>query len=457
MGATIKIKRRTTGSVGAPIALSSGELALNELDESLYYGKGDDGGGNATSIVVVGGKGKFVDLASAQTIAGVKTFSSSPIVPTPTNTGEAAPKSYVDSQVATTVVSFNGRSGPVTLTAADVPSLTAVKISDFDTQVRASRLDQLAAPTAAISLNSQKLINVAAPTASTDGANKAYVDAAIQGLNVKTSARVASAANVTIATPGTAIGGVTLTTGDRVLLMAQTTGSQNGLYVFNGSASAMTRTVDADTAGEVQSAFVFIEEGTSADNGFVMTTNAPITLGTTALTWTQFSGAGQVIDGAGLTKTGNQLDVATGAGLTITTDQVALTGQALALHNLATNGLITLTSSGVVAARSVAASGSGISVANGDGVAANPTVSLSAALSSVGGLTPAADRLAYYTGAGAAALATFTTYGRSLVDDVDAPTARTTLGLGAMATQAANAVAITGGTIDGVVFDGGTF
>lgn len=384
MGASIRIKRRSTGSVGAPIALSSGELALNELDESLYYGKGDDGSSGATSIVAVGGKGKFVDLASAQTIAGVKTFSASPVVPTPVNSGEAAPKSYVDAQVANTVVTFNGRSGPVTLTAADVPALTAIKISDFDTQVRNSRLDQMAVPTAALSLNSQKLTNVAAPTAATDGANKAYVDAAIQGLNVKTSARVASAANVTVATPGTAIDGVTLTSGDRVLLMAQTTGSQNGLYVFNGSSSAMTRTADADTAAEVQSAFVFVEEGTSADNGFVMATNAPITLGTTALTWTQFSGAGEITAGSGLSKSGNTLSIDT-----------SYAGQS----TITTLGTIT---TGVW-------NGTAVPLANG--------------------------------GTGATTQAG----------------ARTALGLSSMATQASSAVAITGGTIDGVVLDGGTF
>lgn len=384
MGANIRIKRRATGSVGAPIALSGGELALNELDESLYYGKGDDGSGGATSIVAIGGKGKFVDLASAQTIAGVKTFSVSPVVPTPANSGEAAPKSYVDAQVATTVVTFNGRSGPVTLTAADVPSLTSAKISDFDTQARTSRLDQMAVPTAALSLNSQKLTNVATPTAATDGANKAYVDAAIQGLNVKTSARVAAAANVTVATPGTAIDGVTLTTGDRVLLMAQTTASQNGLYVFNGSASALTRTTDADVSAEVQSAFVFIEEGTGADNGFVMTTNAPITLGTTALTWTQFSGAGQITAGTGLSKSGNTLSI-----------NASYVGQS----SITTLGTIT---TGVW-------SGTAIALAKG--------------------------------GTGA----------------VDAAGARTALGLLGMALQAANAVAITGGTIDGAVIDGGTF
>ena len=191
---------------------------------------------------------------------------------------------------------------------------TASTISDFDAQVRTSRLDQMAAPTAAVSMNSQRLASLADPTQAQDAATKAYADALIATGNNKGTVRAASTANVTISNPGTAtFDGVTLSNGDLILLKNQTTGSQNGIYVFNGSGSALTRATNADTSAEVKAGlFVFVSEGTAnGDNGFTLITDDPIILGTTSLTFIQTSGAGQITAGAGLTKTGNQLDVGT--------------------------------------------------------------------------------------------------------------------------------------------------
>jgi phage-related tail fiber protein len=497
MANIIRIKRRATGATGAPASLANAELAYNEVDDVLYYGKGTGGaGGTASTIPAIAGPGAYTTLATAQTISGNKSFTGEVTATTQSvsdNSTKVATTAYVKNQgyitgnqtitlsgdvtgsgttsITTTLANSGVTAGTytkvtvdvkgrvtvgATLIAADIPTLTASKISDFDTQVRTSRLDQMAAPTTAVSLNSQKITNLATPTADTDAANKAYVDAARQGLDVKDSVRVATTANITLSGTQT-IDGIAVAIGNRVLVKNQTTASANGIYVV--AAGAWTRATDFDTSAKVTSgAFTFIEEGTvSADSGWVLSTPNPITLGTTALTFVQFSGAGQVIAGQGLTKTGNTLDVGAGTGLTTTATQVALTGQALALHNLGTNGIFVRTAANTVAARSVATSGNGISVTNGDGVAGNPTLSLSAALSSVGGLTPAADRLAYYTGASTAALTILTAFGRSLIDDADAATARTTLGLGTMSTQNANSVDITGGTIDNITFDGGSF
>ena len=103
MANTIRIKRRAAGGAsGAPSSLKSAEPAYNEQDDTLYYGKGDDGSANATSVIPVGGKGAFVDRTSAQTVAGVKTFTDFPVTPStpPTSSYEVANKKYVDDSVS---------------------------------------------------------------------------------------------------------------------------------------------------------------------------------------------------------------------------------------------------------------------------------------------------------------------------------------------------------------------
>ena len=141
--------------------------------------------------------------------------------------------------------------------------------------------------------------------------SKEYVDAVKTGLDFKDSVRVASTADVTISGPGAAIDGISLSSGDRVLLKNQSTGSQNGIYSWNGAASAMTRTTDADADAEVTSGmYVFVETGTAnSDTGFVLTTDGSITVGSTSLSFTQFSGAGQIVAGDAMSKSGNTLNV----------------------------------------------------------------------------------------------------------------------------------------------------
>jgi hypothetical protein len=158
--------------------------------------------------------------------------------------------------------------------------------------------------------NLYKGINLVNPTNPQDAATKSYVDATKQGLDVKDSVRAATTGNITLSAPQT-IDGVSVIAGDRVLVKNQTTGSQNGIYVV--AAGTWTRSADADSNADVTSGmFTFVEEGTiNADSGWVLTTNNPITLDTTALSFTQFSGAGQVEAGDGLTKTGNTLNVVT--------------------------------------------------------------------------------------------------------------------------------------------------
>lgn len=169
-------------------------------------------------------------------------------------------------------------------------SQTASTISDFDTQVRTSRVDQLAAPTGPLGLNSQRITSLADPSGAQDAATRNYVDTQISGLTsgliLKGSVRAATSSNITIATPGTTIDGLTAANGEVFLLMGQSTGSQNGPWTFNGSAAAMTRPANFDTSGEaVLGSFWDVREGTNADTFALMTNDAAVTLGTTALTF----------------------------------------------------------------------------------------------------------------------------------------------------------------------------
>ncbi len=197
--------------------------------------------------------------------------------------------------------------------------------------VDARRLDEAAAPTASVNLNNQKITNLAEPTVATDAATKNYVDNAIQGLDVKASVRVASVSNVAIATAPSSIDGVTLSNGDRVLLKDQTTGSQNGIYVFTTAGAALTRATDFDNWAEIPGSFTFVEEGTAAGRGYVCTNNRTGTLGTTAITFTIFSSAGTL----SLTPLGNSA----------TLGNVTLAGNVLSVKGLsAASSKVTVTS-----------------------------------------------------------------------------------------------------------------
>ena len=164
---------------------------------------------------------------------------------------------------------------------------------------------------------------------------KGYVDAVKQALDIKASVRVASTANVSLTggssdlEAGDTIDGVTLVAGDRVLLKNQSTASENGIYVAVASGGTPARSDDANASADVTSGmFVWVEEGTAnADQGYVLTTNNVITLNTTDLTFTQFSGAGQITAGNGLTKSGNTINVVPdNVTLSVSADEIKLKG-----------------------------------------------------------------------------------------------------------------------------------
>ena len=390
MANTLRIKRSTGSS--APTSLANAELAFTEGTETLFIGKGTGGaGGSATSVIKIGGKGGFFDKDTVQ--------NANKVLSGPTTGSDAAP-------------TFRA------LVSDDIPSLAHTKISDFDAGVRTNTLSQMAAPTGAVSMNSQKITGLADPTGDNDAANKGYVDGVAQGLDVKDSVVATTTANGTLSTAfanGQSIDGVTLQTGDRILIKNQTTASQNGIYNVNAS-GAPSRTTDMATGANAAGAFVFVEQGTiNAENGFTCTSDTgSAVVGTNNLTFAQFSGAGQVIAGDGLDKSGNTLsvDLKANGGLVIESTEIA----------------VKLDASSITGTLAIGDGGTGATTAT-------------AALTALG----------------------LSNYAKTLIDDADAAAARTTLGLGSIATQAANSVAITGGSItnlttfDGITIDGASY
>jgi hypothetical protein len=244
----------------------------------------------------------------------------------------------------------------------------ASTISDFDIQVRTSRLDQMAAPNTDLSINGQKLINVADPGSATDGATKGYVDSIAQGgVYWKQPVRAGTLNNITISAPGSLIDNVSMVAGDRIALMGQSPASANGIYIWNGAATPATRASDSDTSAEVKSGMSFwVNEGSAnADTAWTLTTNDPITLGTTSLTFVQFSGLGQVVAGNGLTKSGNTLNVVgTANRLSVAADSIDIDAAYVGQTSITTLGTIgTGTWNGTTIA--VANGGTGATTASG--------------------------------------------------------------------------------------------
>lgn len=327
MANTIRIKRRAAaGGAGAPSSLANAELAFNESSNILYYGTGTGGaGGSATSVIAIAGNGAFVDLSTAQTIGGTKTFSSTIVGDISGNAGTAttwqtARDLSLTGDGTATLASVNG-SGNVSaaFTLATVNSnvgtflKTTVNAKGLVTAATTANINDLTVPTADYGFGGYKITNLADPVNDQDAATKYYVDSVAQGLDVKASVKAATTANITLSGAQT-IDGVSVVAGDRVLVKNQTAAAQNGIYV--AASGAWARSSDADTWAELVSAYVFVEEGaTYADTGWVCTVNQGGTLGTTAVTWTQFSGAGTYVAGTGLTLSGNTFSI-TNTGVT---------------------------------------------------------------------------------------------------------------------------------------------
>lgn len=324
MSNTIRIKRRANGGgAGAPSSLENAELAFNEQTNILYYGTGTGGaGGTATSIIPIAGNGAFVDTSTDQTIGGNKTFSNA-IAGSVTGNAATATKLATARDIsvsgdASGTASFDGSANAdIAMTLATVNSnvgtYTKITINakGLATAGAQASLSDLSSPTSSFSMGSQNVTNVADPVNAQDAATKAYVDNIAQGLDPKASCLYTTTGNITLSGLSTQSGGdwaSSLTAGDRILVKNQTAPAENGIYVSDSS--SWSRSSDMNAWNEFPSAFTFIEAGaTEADTGWVCTVNAGGTLGTTAVTWVQFSGAGTYTAGTGLTLSGSQFSI----------------------------------------------------------------------------------------------------------------------------------------------------
>jgi hypothetical protein len=213
------------------------------------------------------------------------------------------------------------------------------------------KLNEVGAPNASVSLNSNKITNLATPTDAADAATKAYVDSVAEGLHIHEAAIAATTANVNLANAlenGDVLDGITLATGNRILVKNQTTQSENGIYVVQASGQP-SRAADFDTAAEVDSGdFIFVYSGTvNGGTGWVQV-NRPATIGTDAIAFTQFSGAGTYLGGAGMTLDGNTFNIGAGTGIQVNADTIentgvlSITGTANQITASASTGAITL-------------------------------------------------------------------------------------------------------------------
>lgn len=183
------------------------------------------------------------------------------------------------------------------------------------------------AMTGALDMGTFKVTNMADGTADTDGVTYRQLINAVNGIDWKESARVATTANITLATAPASIDGVTLSNGDRVLVKDQTTLSENGIYIFNGAGAAMTRSADADEDSEVTAMMtVGVSEGsTHADQVFTVTSNDPLTVGTSDIVFGVLP-VNTFVGGDGIEITGTLIsaDILASGGLKFVSGELAV-------------------------------------------------------------------------------------------------------------------------------------
>jgi hypothetical protein len=405
MSNTLRIKRRSSaGAAGAPSSLENAELAFNEADNTLYYGKGTGGiGGTATSIEAIAGPGAYITLGTAQTITGNKTFSGVVIVPTPSANTHAVTKVYVDDLVSNINSNISNVATSFTVAGDSGSSQTITSGVDTLTISGGTGLSSVANITDTVTLN---LDNTAVTAGSYGAANT------VATFTVDAQGRLTAAGNTTISVTASQISDLSSNA------VTSITGTANEISVSNSGIGAVTLSLPSNV---------------TISNNLVVTGDLTVQGNTTTL-----NTATLVVEDKNivLANVASPTDTtADGAGITI-----------LGASNKTFNW-VDATDSWTSSEHLNLLAGKEFKI-GGTSVLTNTTLGstvLNSSLTSVGNIATGTWN----------ATAIGVAYGGT--GATDASNARVNLGLGTISVQNANSVSITGGTIDGITFDGGTF